>query len=87
MILSLNIIIIILDQDDFFDTEQMLTFFSGSVNCLSHYIDINNDDINEATEQVFIIQLTLVRSVDPSKVNISQGISHGVIIDDDREFL
>ena len=79
--------ITILDQDDFSDTEQTLTFISGSVNCLSHYIEITDDDVNEATEQVFIIHLTLVRSVEPDKINISQDISQGVIIDDDRKLI
>lgn len=57
------------------------------MNCLSHLISITNDNINEATEQVFIIQLTLARSIDPGKVNISRSTSLGIIIDDDREFI
>ena len=66
----------------------MLTFlyYYGSVNCLSHHITITDDDINEATEQLFIIQLTLVRSHFPDMINISRSFSLGIIIDDDREF-
>ena len=87
MIIYVVIVTNIIDQDDFSGTEHSLTFFYGSVNCLSHHIDITDDNINEATEQVFIIQLMLVRSVDPDKVNVSQEISLGIITDDDREFI
>ena len=75
----------IIDHEDFSDNEHSITFLFGSLNCISHHIDITNDNINEATEQVFVIQLSLIRCIDPNKIHISRSTSLGVIIDDDRE--
>lgn len=74
-----------IDQEDFNGTVGLVTFHPGSIDCVSHPIIISNDDINEATEQVFIIRLTLARSQNPDMVNLSQSISLGIIIDDDRK--
>ena len=37
-------------------------------------------------EQVFLVFLTLVHSQDPEMVNITQNVSLGIIVDNDRKF-
>ena len=60
-------------------------YFYGSVNCHPLYITILNDDINEANEQVFVIQLTLIYSLNSNLITLSRNVSLGIIIDDDRK--
>ena len=73
-------------QDDFGSCQQPLSFY-GSINCLHCHIKISNDDINEAAEEVFVIQLTLDYSLNPNLVNLSRNASLGIIIDDDRKLI
>ena len=51
-------------------------------------VSIVDDDINEAVEQVFVLQLALVNSVNPGGVDLtSRSASLVRIIDDDRKLL
>ena len=55
-------------------------------NCFTIAIPINDDDINEA-DQVFAIALSLPTDVDyQDSITLSQNVSIGWIIDDDRKF-
>ena len=66
-----------------FDGRQRSLRFSGSRICQHCHINITNDDINEAREEIFIIQLTLDHSLSPDLITLSQNTSIGVIVDDD----
>ena len=79
-------IIIIIGQQDFDSRRQYLSFY-GSVNCRQRRIRISNDDINEASEQVFVIQLMLVYSRNSNLITLSRNVSLGIIIDDDRKLI
>ena len=68
-----------------FDGRQRSLRFFGSRTCQHCRINIINDDINEAHEEIFIIQLTLDRSLNPTLITLSQNTSIGVIVDDDRK--
>lgn len=59
--------------------------FYGTINCLHSHIMISNDNINEANEEVFVIELKLDYSLDPSSIILTRNASLGVIIDDDRK--
>ena len=49
-------------------------------------VPVINDDINEANEQLFVVQLALVSSVNPHMVRVlSRSASLCRIIDDDRK--
>lgn len=51
-------------------------------------ISIIDDVINEALEQSFVVQLSLVSSLNPAGVDISvRPTSLGRIIDNDRKYL
>ena len=73
-------------QQDFDSRRQYLSFYR-SVNCRQCHIRISNDDINEASEQVFVIQLTLVYSRNSNLITLSRNVSLGIIIDDDRKLI
>ena len=74
------------DTNDFFNFGTSLTFYSyNSVNCLSTYIGIINDDINEADDQFFVIRLSIVYAKNLSLVVLSRNVSIGRIIDNDRK--
>lgn len=62
-------------------------YFYGSINCRHSHITIANDDINEASEEVFVIQLTLGYSLNPTLITLSRNTSLGIIIDDDCKLL
>ena len=75
------------DLEDFINTVINITFNpdEGNNNILVT-VPIINDDINEAVEQVFVIQLALVSSVNPHMVRfLSRAASLCRIIDDDRK--
>ena len=75
-----------IDLNDFSNLSRYLTFYSDhSVNCLSAYITIANDDIDEADEQLFVILLSLVSSNDPSLIRLTRNANKGIIVDDDRK--
>ena len=57
------------------------------MNCRHLRINIINDEINEAEKQVFIMKLTLDGSRNPDLITLSQNVSLGIIIDDDRKLL
>ena len=46
---------------------------------------ISNDNINEASEEIFVIELTLESSRNPNMIILSRNASLGIIIDDDRK--
>lgn len=78
--------IMITDLNDFSNEEKNLLFFPHHLfSCNSQYIDIKNDSVNEATEQLFAIQLSLVSGQNPSLIVLSRNVSIGIIIDDDRK--
>ena len=54
-----------------------------SINQLNVLVAIIDDNINEATEQVFIVELGLVDSVNPSSIVLTRRASLCRIIDDD----
>ena len=76
-------------MNDFNNTNITLIFEpdeDAEVNELSAPIFVIDDAINEATEQVFIVELVLVSSVDPATVDLTTRPSSLCrIIDDDRE--
>ena len=56
------------------------------VNEMSAPIPIVDDDINEATEQVFIVELRFISSLDPATVDLTvRPSSLCRIIDNDRK--
>ena len=66
-----------------FDPDENLESIEGEKRAS---ILIFEDDINEATEQVLVIQLALVDSLNPAGVDISaRSTSLGRIIDNDRK--
>lgn len=84
-----------LDDNDFDTTVVVVTFFPDEpmlkmdtpVQQIPAPVDIFNDDINEATEQLFVVTLTIVESVNVSLVNNSvRNFSLCRIRDDDRMF-
>lgn len=69
-----------------FDSREHLLQFPGSRSyCLRCRINITNDDINEASEELFIFQLTLAQSLNPNLITLSRNASIGIIEDDDRK--
>ena len=48
-------------------------------------IPILDDDINEAVEQYFIVQLIIASAVDPDTLNIGCDVATCIIQDDDGE--
>ena len=79
---------VILDLQDFSDAVFNITFEpdeDSDINNKLVSVSITNDDINEAIEQFFVIQMALVSSVNPSSVELSRAASLGRIVDDDRK--
>lgn len=70
-------------QQDFDSEPHTVRFYNSD--CRHAHIDITNDDINEANEEVFIVQLTLDYSLNPNLITLSRNSSLGIIIDDDRK--
>jgi hypothetical protein len=68
-----------------FDGQQHSVRFSGSRNCHHCHINVTNDDINEASEELFIVQLSLAHSLNPNLITLSRNASIGIIDDDDRK--
>ena len=69
-----DVIIIKSDNNDFNNTNITLVFEPDEesvVNEKSAPVLVIDDDINEATEQVFIVELRLVSSVDPTRVDFT----------------
>ena len=81
---NVKIVGYILGQQDFDNRTHTLGFY-GSTMCRRAQIDIINDNINEADEEVFNIQLTLSYSLNPNLITFSRNASLGVILDDDRK--
>ncbi len=48
-------------------------------------IPIFDDDVDEATYQIFIVHLVLVNAVNPGLLNIAESSSECQIVDNDRE--
>ena len=75
---------------DFSNTNITLVFEpdeDDEINEKSTPIFVTNDTINEATEQVFVAELILVRSVDPATVDLTIRPSTLCrIIDNDRKY-
>ena len=46
---------------------------------------VTDDQINEADEQFFIVQLILVEATNKDQIQIGRSFSECVIIDNDRE--
>ena len=57
-----------------------------SITEIPAYINIIDDQINEADEQQFIIYLEIVSAVDSSLIKIVRNLSFCHIIDDDCEY-
>ena len=78
------------DLEDFNNTVIRITFNPDedvNVNDVNVPIIIVNDSINEATEQVFISQLQLISSVNPSSVDLTTRLATLCrIIDDDSKW-
>lgn len=70
---------------DFDNREHSLRFYESGNICLHCHINITNDDINEASEEMFIFQLTLAHSLNPNLITLSRNASIGIIEDDDRK--
>ena len=57
------------------------------VNDMSAPVPVTDDAINEATEQVFVIELMLVSSLDPNTIDLTvRNSSLCRIIDNDRKY-
>lgn len=83
-IITINFLATCIGGDDF-DSHQHSLVFDGSASCHHSHIKINNDNINEAIEEVFVVELTLESSHNPSLITLSRNSSLGIIIDDDRK--
>ena len=73
---------------DFNNTNITLVFEpdeDGEVSDKSTPIFVTDDVINEATEQVFVVELILVSSLDPNTVDLSRPSALCRIIDNDRK--
>ena len=58
-------------------------FPSNTIDEMPVPIALNDDDINEADEQIFIIFLEIINSTNPSLVKAGRNVSQGRIVDDD----
>ena len=79
-------------MDDFNNTNITLIFEPDEdgtpMNERSAPVPIVDDAINEATEQVFIVELRLVSSLDPARVDLStRPSSLCKITDNDRKYM
>ena len=79
-----------LDLHDFNNTNITIIFEpdeDAEVSEVSVPIFVFDDAINEATEQVFVIELRLISSLDPASVDLSvRPSSLCRIIDNDRKY-
>ena len=78
------------DLNDFDDTVLIITFQADENNPIIDNdvlvsIPINDDAINEANEQDFVVILNLTNSVNPALVTFSRASSLCRIIDNDRK--
>ena len=83
-----NNIIFLADLNDFDDTVLTITFQpdeNNPINDISFSIPINDDAINEAYEQDFVVILNLVNSINPALVTFHRASSLCRIIDNDRK--
>lgn len=76
-----------LDLEDFDATIIRVTFLPDESSATNEHvarIPLVDDDINEATEQVFVVKLYLRTSLNPSKISVTKRpVSLCRIIDDD----
>ena len=81
---------LIADLQDFNSSVITITFDAdedAEISEVGASIPIINDVINEAVEQLFVIQLSLVSSLNPARVDTSdRSASLGRIIDNDRKY-
>ena len=81
---------IVADQQDFNSSVITITFDAdedAEVSELGARIPIIDDAINEAVDKSFVVQLSLVSSLNPAGVDISvRPTSLGRIIDNDRKY-
>ena len=81
---------LIADLQDFNNSVITITFDAdedAENSQLGAPIPIINDVINEAVEQFFVVQLSVVSSLNPAGVDISvRSASLGRIIDNDRKY-
>ena len=74
-----------------FDTSVITLEFpsdtSSPVNELSAPISLEDDEINEAVVQIFIIYLKIINSTNPDLIATDRFISQGIIVDEDRKSL
>ncbi len=88
---DLSIIPFLLGLDDFNNTVLTITFDADEdapvfdADILP--IPIIDDVINEAMEQLMVVQLSLVSSLNPAGVNIVRPTTVGRITDNDRKYL
>ena len=78
------------DLNDFNNSAITLTFEpdeEGEVSEMDAPVPVTDDAINEATEQVFVVELMLVSSLDPNTVDLTvRNSSLCRIIDNDRKY-
>ena len=80
------------DNQDFDTTVLTVTFPADElepapITSISVPINITDDDINEAEEQLFVVHLTIVEANDLSLIdNEDRNVSIGSIIDNDRKW-
>ena len=48
-------------------------------------IAVEDDDINERFEQLFLIVVRVVEALDPSTIDITRDTTIGIIVDNDRK--
>ena len=76
------------DLNDFDDTVLTITFQpdeNNPINDISFSISINDDAINEAHEQDFVVILNVANSINPALVTFPRASSLCRIIDNDRK--
>ena len=79
-----------LDWNDFNNTSITIFFEpdeDAEVMEMRAPIFVTDDDINEAREQVFVVELQLVDSLDPTSIGLTTPSSLCKIIDHDCKFL
>ena len=83
--------LLLLDLNDFNNSAITLIFEPDEdqlISEMSASIPVTDDAINEATEQVFVVELRLVSTLDPSTVGFTvRPTSLCKIIDNDRKYI
>ena len=78
------------DLNDFNNSAITLIFEpdeNDEVNEMNAPVPVTDDAINEATEQVFVVELMLVSSLDPNTIDLTvRNSSLCRIIDNDRKY-